>query len=174
MFIKRLDVWLLIVLVTARVRIDTIADLTAPRPIETIQKVAWLKAWLSDQAWTLLEDWLTDPLSLLLISITFGLVLVYVLIDLKSQPPTSNLQPPITNYQLPMTNYRLKLCLIYAIIGTTVIAQSSYLILLRHVTGPAAYTHDGGVIQTEAAMQFLSQGKNPYVEDYTKTPMAEW
>jgi hypothetical protein len=180
MFIKRLDSLLLLVLITARVRIDTIADLTAPRPVETIQKVAWLKALLSEQAWQLLEDWLTDPLSLLLIAITFGLAMVYVLLDLKAedskfkgQGSTSHLHPP-NNDPLPITHYHLKLCLIYAIVFITVIAQASYLILLRRVTGPAAYTHDGGVIQTEATLQFLLQGKNPYVENYTQTPMAQW
>ncbi len=32
--------------------------------------------------------------------------------------------------------------------------------------------HDGGVIQTELAIYYLLDGKNPYSEDYTKTPMA--
>jgi hypothetical protein len=45
---------------------------------------------------------------------------------------------------------------------------------LRAQSGPASYTHDGGVIQTEATIQFLLAGKNPYVEDYLQTPMAEW
>jgi hypothetical protein len=73
-----------------------------------------------------------------------------------------------------MPHFRIKLVLVFAIVATTVIAQSSYLIALRHVSGPASYTHDGGVIQTEEAMKFILQGKNPYVEDYTKTPMADW
>lgn len=161
MFVKRFDVLLLIVLVTARVRIDTLADLAAPRPMETIRKVAWLDGLLTPQAWKLMEDWLTDPISLLLISITFGLVLAYILVDLLSNLPT--------NRQL-----QLKLTLLFAIIATTVIAQSLYLVALRHVAGPATYTHDGGVIQTEETIKFLLQGQNPYAADYTQTPMAQW
>ena len=30
------------------------------------------------------------------------------------------------------------------------------------------------MIQTEATIDYLLQGRNPYVEDYLKTPMAEW
>src|SRR5437870_8660593 len=85
MVVRRLDVLVLVVLVTARVRIDTLADLAAQRPIETIQKVAWLNALLSPDAWKLMEDWLTDPLSLLLISVTFALVLAYFIVDLLGQ-----------------------------------------------------------------------------------------
>ena len=48
------------------------------------------------------------------------------------------------------------------------------LTLLRQGSGPASYSHDGGVIQTEATIDYLLHGKNPYVEDYLKTPMAEW
>jgi Glycosyltransferase family 87 len=172
MFVKRFDVLLLIVLVTARLRIDTLADLAAPRPVEVIRKIPWLNGLLPEQGWSLLVDWLTDPLSLLLISITMGLLLAYVLVDaagaLRAKSETGSGDKPA------MPHFRIKLALVFAIIATTVIAQSSYLIALRHVAGPASYTHDGGVIQTEEAMKFILQGKNPYVEDYTKTPMAEW
>ena len=162
MFIRRLDVLLLLALVTARVRIDTLADLAAPRTIDTIRKIAWLDRLLSPDAWKLMEDWLTDPLSLLLITLTFALVLTYVLVDLLGERSQSG------------GSSRAKLVIIFAIIGTTVVAQSSYLIALRHSAGPATYTHDGGVIQTEEAMKFLLHGKNPYTEDYTHTPMADW
>ncbi|MBI5877389.1 MAG: DUF2029 domain-containing protein [Chloroflexi bacterium] len=164
MNLRRLDVLLLVVLVTARVRIDTLADMSAPRPVETIRQIGWLAGLLSPGAWKLLEDWLTDPLSLLLISVTFTLVLAHVVVDLF-QPAGDAPAPRV---------FRAKLALVFAIIGTTVIVQSLYLVGLRHVTGPAAYTHDGGVIQTEETIKFILQGKNPYVEDYTKTPMAEW
>ena len=45
---------------------------------------------------------------------------------------------------------------------------------MRQGSGPASYSHDGGVIQTEATIDFLLQGRNPYVENYLSTPMAEW
>lgn len=43
----------------------------------------------------------------------------------------------------------------------------------RRATAPFTHIHDGA-IQTEQAIQFLLAGKNPYVEDYTQTPMAQW
>lgn len=171
MFVKRFDVLLLIVLVTARLRIDTLADLAAPRPVEVIRKIPWLNALLPEQGWSLLVDWLTDPLSLLLISVTMGLLLAYVLVDVAG---ATRQKAQDASGEQAMPNFRVKLALIFVIIATTIIAQSSYLIALRHISGPASYTHDGGVIQTEEAMKFILQGKNPYVEDYTKTPMAEW
>jgi Gpi18-like mannosyltransferase len=172
MFVKRFDVLLLLVLVTARLRIDTLADLVAPRPIEVIRKVPWLSGLLPEQGWTLLFDFLTDPLSLVLISVTIGLVLAYVLIDAVGTPDAKPGRSANETTSLP--HFRVKLALVFAIIASTVIAQSLYLVSLRHVAGPASYTHDGGVIQTEEAIKFILQGKNPYVEDYTKTPMAEW
>ncbi len=174
MFVRRFDVLLLLLLVTARVRIDTLADLAAPRPIETIRQVAWLNGLLSPDAWALMEDWLTDPISLLLISLTFALVLAYVIVDLLGERSTSDVQRPVSHLQSPVSNFHLKLVIVFAIITTTVVAQSAYLIALRHIAGPATYTHDGGVIQTEETMKFLLQGKNPYTEDYTHTPMADW
>jgi len=70
--------------------------------------------------------------------------------------------------------HRLKLGLIAAIIAILVGGQSLLYIGLRQVSGPAAYTHDGGVIQTEITVQYLLAGVNPYVADYLDTPMAAW
>jgi len=39
---------------------------------------------------------------------------------------------------------------------------------------PWSYSHDGGVIQTETTIEYFLRGKNPYVEDYVNTPMAQW
>ena len=66
------------------------------------------------------------------------------------------------------------MALLWGILLATVFAPSAKLVLLRQGSGPASYSHDGGVIQTEAAIDFLLQGRNPYVEDYLNTPMAEW
>ena len=60
--------------------------------------------------------------------------------------------------------------LIWAIVLLTVFAPGLKLALLRQGSGPASYSHDGGVIQTEATIEFLVQGRNPYVEDYLATP----
>lgn len=100
-----------------------------------------------------------EPIGLVLNALTLGLALLYLLADLalplRRQPPW-------------------KALLLAGIIVTAVFLPTGELILLRHANGPASYTHDGGVIQTEATIQYLAAGKNPYTEDYVHTPMADW
>ena len=158
---KPFDVLLLFLLVMARVRIDTLAaGLVLPQRHDDVRRL--VGSWWPAASLDLLADWLTDPVSLTLISLAFGLTVLYFVsdaaADLLGQTPT----------------YRLKLGLIYAIVVVLVFGQTALLIGLRHITGPAAYTHDGGVIQTEATIGYFLTGKNPYVEDYLNTPMAEW
>jgi len=160
--VKSFDVLLLFALVLARVRIDTLADrLVAQRRVELIKRIPLLGSLLSDRSLDLLEHWMTDPLSLILISITFALLILYVFFDLWQNMSQAARQ-------------RAKLAVLICIILTTVVALSAFSILLRQVAGPATFSHDGGVIQTEAATKYLLTGRNPYVEDYVNTPMAEW
>lgn len=100
-----------------------------------------------------------EPIGLVLFALTLGFALLYLLVDLAGSVRRT---------------LRLKWLLLAAILTTAVFLPTAELILLRQGSGPASYTHDGGVIQTEATIRFLLQGKNPYVEDYTDTPMAEW
>jgi hypothetical protein len=156
------DALLLVALLIARVRIDTLADLVAPRPEETIRRLPVLGRLLSDSAWALMRNWLTDPISLLTITAAFALSALYLVVDaLRMRLPE-------------VATYRLKLGLILAICAVTVAAQSLYLVGLRHLTGPASFAHDGGVIQTEEAAKLFRRGLNPYREDYSNTPLAEW
>jgi hypothetical protein len=155
--IPSVDAFLLFILVLARVRIDTLAQLVLPQRHQDVASLPLTNFFLNPKAQELLKDWLTDPLSLLIISTAFGLLALYFVVDA--------IKPRF---------YSLKLGLTYGIILVTVVAESALYIMLRHQTGPAAYTHDGGVIQTEEAIKFFQAGKNPYVEDYTQTPMAEW
>lgn len=157
---KSFDVLILFVLVIARVRIDSLADMVLPQRHEDVRRL--VGSWWPAASLDLLADWLSDPVTLVLISLAFGLVLAYLVVDAAA------------GLLGPGRAYRLKLALIYAIIVVLVFGKTALLIGLRHITGPAAYTHDGGVIQTEAAIQYFLAGKNPYVEDYLQTPMAEW
>jgi hypothetical protein len=160
--IKSFDVLLLFALVIARVRIDTLADaLVAPRRVGIIQRIPVLGSLLPEESLDLLHHWMTDPISLLLISATFGLLILYIFFDLW---------PRISEKR----RYQGKLALLICIVLTTVVALSVFSILLRHVKGPASFSHDGGVIQTEETIKYILAGKNPYVEDYVDTPMAEW
>ena len=101
----------------------------------------------------------TDPIGLLLHTITIGIALLYLVADL-----------------LPGTHVRgkLKWIVLTLLITTALFLPTTKLMLLRDISGPASYTHDGGVIQTEATIEYILAGKNPYVEDYVDTPMGEW
>lgn len=156
------DAVLVLALVLARVRIDTLAHLVLPQRHQDVARLPLTHYLLSPKALELLQDWLTDPLSLLLISVTFGLTLLYLIADAVKE----RLGSPWA--------YRVKLGLLYGVVISSVVASSVLLVMLRHISGPASYTHDGGVIQTEEALKFFLAGKNPYVEDYVNTPMAEW
>ena len=156
------DTVLLFILTIARVRIDTMAALATPDRQADLAKISLLSALLPDKSLELLHDWLVDPYSLLLITIAFGALMVYTILDA--------LRDRLNDVKV----HRAKLALIWLIVVSTVVAQSVLLILLRQATGPASYTHDGGVIQTEEALKYVLAGKNPYIEDYINTPMAEW
>lgn len=150
----------MLILVTARMRIDTHADLVLPERQADVARLVggWWPSWSRE----LLGDWLSDPVTLLLVGAVFGLLLLYVALDALGERLGE------------ATLYRCKLALVYAIVLAGVFGKTALLIGLRHVSGPASYTHDGGVIQTEATIEYLLEGKNPYVEDYTDTPMAGW
>ncbi len=100
-----------------------------------------------------------EPLGLILFATTLGAVLIYLIVDL-----------------LPVGTWRsrAKWIVLTVILVAALFLPTAELILLRQGSGPASYTHDGGVIQTESTIEYLLSGKNPYVEDYTETPMAEW
>ena len=46
-------------------------------------------------------------------------------------------------------------------------------IIQRQATSPERFAHDG-LIQTEIAIEYILEGKNPYTEDYIDTPMADF
>jgi len=160
--IKSFDVLLFFALVLARLRIDTLADrLVAQRRVELIKRIPVVGSLLPQGTLDLLRHWMTDPISLLLISTAFGLLLLYLFFDLWHGISEQ-------------VRHRAKLALVFCMVFTTVVSLSTFSILLRHVTGPASFSHDGGVIQTEEATRYVLAGKNPYVEEYVDTPMAEW
>ncbi len=156
------DAFLVFILLLARVRIDTLAQLVLPQRHQDVARLPLTRALLSPKAQEILQDWMTDPLTLLLISVAFGLMVTYLAVDV------------LRRRMRPELAYRLKLGILYGIIFATVIASSLLLVMLRHISGPAAYTHDGGVIQTEETIKLILKGKNPYVENYVNTPMTEW
>ena len=159
---QRLDALLLVILVLARIRIDTLAEAAVlPMRQEDVARHPWLGRLLPGQAMTnLAQQQFIDPIGLLLIVAALGCLLAYLLVHEFVTAERSR--------------YWARLVLIWAIVLLTVFASSVKLALLRRESGPASYSHDGGVIQTEATIDYLLQSRNPYVEDYVATPMAEW
>ena len=158
------DVLLLLLLLVARARIDTLADLVFPGEWHraNLARLPGVGTWLQALGPERFFDWPTDLTLLLPLSLAFGLLVLYGWADAwwaRSRPERSR---------------RAKLILISAIVFLAVFMPTGRLMALRSVAGPASYTHDGGVIQTEAATAYFLSGRNPYVEDYTNTPMAEW
>jgi hypothetical protein len=158
----RLDALLLAVLLIARLRIDTLAEAVGvPLHMNDVARQPLLGHLLSDQAMKLLaQQGLVDPIGMLLIVTALACLGLYLVVnEIRWRE---------------RVGYRVKLLLIWAILLLTVFAPSIKMMLLRQGSGPASYSHDGGVIQTEATVNFLLSGRNPYIEDYTRTPMAEW
>jgi len=157
------DALLLALLLIARVRIDTLADAAVlPLRFQDVARHPWLGRLLPAEIIQAFGARYADPLALLLIALSFAALALYLIVDgLRTRLPAS-------------LTTRLKWCLLIVIVLAAVAAPTFKLILLRQGSGPASYSHDGGVIQTEATIQFFLAGQNPYQADYTKTPMAEW
>ncbi len=157
------DALLLAVLSVALIRIDSVAEAAVlPYLRQDVLNHPWLGRLLPPagiQAMGERGPWPGEPVSLVLIALALGFVFLYLLVDLT--PPGR-------------WHWRVKVVVLAGVLLTAVYGPTVKLILLRHAIGPASYTHDGGVIQTEAAVAYLLAGRNPYVEDYTETPMAEW
>lgn len=68
--------------------------------------------------------------------------------------------------------FTIRLTIILFAVMMAVLLPTGMNIFLRHVEGPATHAHDG-LLQTEAAIQFLLDGKNPYTENYLDTPMGQ-
>lgn len=100
-----------------------------------------------------------EALGLVLFALTLGWLGLYLLVDLTGQG----------RWQTTGKSVLLALMILTAVYLPTI------KLMLLDAQGPrGSYSHDGGVLQTEATIDFLLQGKNPYREDYTQTPMATW
>ncbi len=98
------------------------------------------------------------------------LLAVYVILGLVSPAMPDELATPHARDRFLFT-IRLFIVLFVILLATGL--PAGWNILRRHIDGPATHAHDG-MIQTEAAIQFLLNGKNPYTENYLNTPMADF
>lgn len=100
-----------------------------------------------------------EPLGLLLFATTLALLIGYFLVDLAGWGRIGRW---------------LKWLLLGGMILCAIYLPAVKLMLLDAQGPRGSYSHDGGVLQTEATIAFFLAGKNPYQEDYTETPMATW
>lgn len=158
------DVFLFLVLLAARARIDTLAELVFPGEWHraNLARLPGVGSWLARLGSERFFDWPTDLTLLVPIGLAFGCWGLYAWAD------------TLWAEHQPRRAQRAKGLLVGAAVLLLVVWPTIRLMALRSVAGPASYTHDGGVIQTEVATTFFLQGRNPYLEDYTGTPMAEW
>ncbi|MGQ9567767.1 MAG: glycosyltransferase 87 family protein [Anaerolineae bacterium] len=158
------DLYLFLLLLAARARIDTLAELVFPGEWHraNLARLPLVGAWLAKLGPDRFFDWPTDLTLLVPIVLAFACLGLYGWAD------------ACWAERKPLQAQRVKVALVGATIFLVIGLPTVRLMALRAVAGPASYTHDGGVIQTEAATAFFLQGRNPYLEDYTATPLADW
>ncbi|MCP4198909.1 MAG: DUF2029 domain-containing protein [Proteobacteria bacterium] len=159
---RSFDVLLLFLLLIARLRLNSFAEAGLFEHFQNVAQHPLMGQLLPEGAIAAFGPWMGDPIFLLLTAISLLAFLVYVIIDLLSERLGDR------------TTYRIKLALLWGILIALVFIPSLKLTLLRHDNLPQSYSHDGGVIQTEATIDYFLSGRNPYIEDYYDTPMAEW
>ena len=159
---KSFDVVLLFALLLARITIEKFAEAGLFEHFENVVNSPTISSWLPSGAAEVFGPWYGDPVFLFLTAVSLLVFLLYLLLDMFKDSIGSRIL------------YGGKYLLVLVIILTVVILPAVKLVVLRHENLPHSYSHDGGVIQTEAAIDFFLQGKNPYIENYSNTPMADW
>ncbi len=159
---KSFDLLLLFILLLARLMLNKFAAAGLYEHFQNVTTSPALGKLLPAGAAKAFGPWYGDPIFLLLAAISLGAFLAYALVDMGAE-----------RWGAPKV-FAGKYALLWIIILTLVILPAIEMTILRHENLPQSYSHDGGVIQTEAAVSFFLQGKNPYTEDYRNTPMANW
>lgn len=159
---RSLDVLLLFLLITARLRINSFAEAGLFEHFANVVRHPWVGGWLPPAAVDAFGPWFGDPVFLLLAAVSLLAMLLYALVDLWGEGRNEE------------RTYWLKMALLWVILAALLFLPTLKLALLRHDNLPHSYSHDGGVIQTEIAIAYFLDGRNPYRESYAETPMAEW
>ena len=68
---------------------------------------------------------------------------------------------------------KLKNITMWGLIIVVIISSFASAIIVRHESSPIYNVHDI-LVQQEAAIRFLLDGKNPYRETYHNTPLSDW
>jgi hypothetical protein len=97
-------------------------------------------------------------------------VMTYVLLDLVFPERGETAVSPTRRQRLL---FMARLIIVFYVLMTAVLLFTGFNIAQRRAEGPATHAHDG-LIQTEIAIEYLLDGKNPYTENYLDTPMADF
>lgn len=168
---RSFDVLLLFLLLSARLRINSFAEAGLFEHFENVTRHPWLGGWLPQRAITAFGPWFGDPVFLLLAAISLLAFLGYAMLDLLDKGEQGTQDGAQTAAR---RIYFWKRTLLWVILAAVLFLPTLKLALLRHDNLPQSYSHDGGVIQTEITIDYLLTGRNPYVESYANTPMADW
>jgi hypothetical protein len=104
---------------------------------------------------------LTDSLGSLIVLLTA----CYLLLDVVSRRGALHTSS--------LTTYQLKLTILLIAVSVAVLLPAISMIVLRRSSSPENYIQDGA-LQTELAVGYLLEAKNPYAEDYRNTALAAW
>jgi len=98
-------------------------------------------------------------------------VVIYALVDLLLQ---SNLKSrDVRDERREKLAYTIKFFLLFLIIGIAVIGRTAFYIATRANGEPDEHLHDGA-FQTEVALRYLVNGRNPYAENYLGTGLESY
>jgi hypothetical protein len=98
------------------------------------------------------------------------LMALYVLLGWLAPRMPDEISEPQTRDRFAYSTRLLIVVMVVMVAGALPTLEE---IVLRHREGGTSHANDG-VIQTEAAVDYILNGQNPYTEDYWKTPMADW
>lgn len=143
-----------------RARIDTLTFPLIPRPPELVRRIPIVGNLLGDDQFDLLIDWMGDPLSQLIVATTFGLTAMYMVIDLWSRWNGDERDRLVGPFKLAI----IILIGLISVSGNTVMVMA-----MRVLSTPSQFSHDGGVLMTDLAVRWLSEGINVYTQDFRGT-----
>ena len=98
------------------------------------------------------------------------LLAIYVLLDLIHPQMADEIPNPKKRHKFL---FLTKLGIVLFSLMFAAILPAGFNIIQRQMNEPTSFATDG-LIQTEVAIEFLLEGKNPYTEDYTNTLLADW
>jgi hypothetical protein len=98
------------------------------------------------------------------------LLAIYILAGILSPSLPDEVPTPRLRERL---FFLIRLSIVLFVLAIAAVLPTLWNVSRRHSEGPATHVNDG-LIQTESAIQFLLNARNPYTENYLNTPMADW